>query len=40
MMTTSVEGRAWPVRHPAFQMMTEEARKNLEINPDFYVQGD
>ena len=40
MMTTSVEGRSWPVNHPAFQMMTEEARKNLEINPDFYVGGD
>ena len=38
MMTTSVDGRAWPVSHPAFQMMTEEARKNLEMNPDFYVQ--
>jgi thymidylate synthase len=40
MMTTSVDGRSWPTDHPAFKMMTEEARENLRKNPDHYAKGD
>lgn len=29
--------RAWPTTHPAFQIMTEEARTNLAKDPDFYA---
>ena len=29
--------RSWQSTHPAFVMMTEEARENLKKNPDFYA---
>jgi thymidylate synthase len=37
MRTTSFRERSWTSDHPAFQMMTEEARANLARNPDFYA---
>ena len=36
----NIEQRTWPSDHPAFKMMTEEARENLKRNPDFYAEGD
>lgn len=32
--------RVWKSTHPAFKMMTEEARENLQTDPDFYAKGD
>ena len=37
MRASSFEERAWTSDHPAFQMMTEEARVNLAKSPDFYA---
>ena len=31
--------RAWETTHPAFLMMTEEARENLAKDPDWYAKG-
>jgi thymidylate synthase len=31
--------RAWPSDHPAFEMMTLEARENLAKNPDWYAKA-
>jgi thymidylate synthase len=31
--------RAWPTDHPAFAMMTEEAREKLSRDPDCYAKG-
>ncbi len=31
--------RAWPSDHPAFEMMTLEARKNLAKDPDWYAKA-
>lgn len=33
------EKRAWTSDHPAFQMMTEEAREKLAQDPDWYAKG-
>jgi thymidylate synthase len=30
-------GRAWQSTHPAFEMMTNEARENLAQDPDWYA---
>ena len=32
--------RAWETTHPAFEMMTAEAKQKLNANPDCYVHGD
>jgi len=32
--------RTWSTDHPAFSIMTEEAKQNLATNPDYYSQGD
>ena len=39
MRTTSYADRAWETSHPAFQMMTEEARANLAKDPDWYAKA-
>ena len=31
--------RAWKTTHPAFEMMTKEAREKLKQDPDFYAKG-
>jgi len=31
--------RAWHSTHPAFEMMTVEARENLAKDPDFYAKA-
>jgi len=31
--------RAWSSDHPAFEMMTNEAREKLERDPDWYAKG-
>jgi len=31
--------RAWPSSHPAFEMMTLEARENLARDPDWYAKA-
>ncbi len=36
----NLEQRTYRTDHPAFKMMTEEARENLKIDPDFYSKGD
>lgn len=33
------EKRSWETTHPAFTMMTEEARENLKNDPDFYAKA-
>jgi len=40
MMNSSYIGRAWDTTHPAFEMMTDEARKNLASDPDYYAKGN
>lgn len=37
MKASPFTNRAWPSNHPAFVMMTEEARENLAKNPDWYA---
>ncbi len=32
--------RAWESTHPAFEMMTKEAREKLEQDPDWYAKGN
>ena len=39
MRGTSFADRAWESDHPAFEMMTEEARVNLEKDPDWYAKA-
>ncbi|MBN2137326.1 MAG: hypothetical protein JW720_05945 [Sedimentisphaerales bacterium] len=39
MRNTPFTGRAWPSDHPAFEMMTLEARANLEKDPDWYAKA-
>ncbi len=39
MKNTSFEQRSWTSDHPAFKMMTEEARENLAKDPDFYAKA-
>jgi hypothetical protein len=31
--------RTWSSSHPAFTMMTEEAKQNLLIDNDYYAKG-
>jgi thymidylate synthase len=31
--------RAWESTHPAFEMMTQEARENLSKDPDWYAKA-
>jgi thymidylate synthase len=40
MKKTSFRDRAWETNHPAFEMMTQEARENLARDPDFYAKGN
>ena len=35
-----IEKRVWISDHPAFKIMTQEARKNLAKDPDYYAKGD
>jgi hypothetical protein len=37
MRKNSFTQRAWESTHPAFEMMTNEARENLAKDPDFYA---
>jgi thymidylate synthase len=39
MKSSPFTDRAWDTTHPAFEMMTEEARKNLASDPDFYAKA-
>ena len=39
MRNTPFTNRAWQTTHPAFEMMTEEARRNLAGDPDFYARA-
>ena len=36
----NLEKRVWNSDHPAFMMMTEEAREILKKDPDYYAKGD
>ena len=36
----SFRNRAWETTHPAFQLMTKEARENLAKDPDWYAKGN
>jgi len=40
MNAEDIEKRTYTSNHPAFKMMTEEARENLAKDPDFYLKGD
>lgn len=40
MKTSSYEKRSWNTDHPAFKMMTEDAKEKLKQDPDFYAKGD
>jgi len=40
METTDISSRVYESSHPAFEMMTKDARENLKRNPDFYANGD
>jgi thymidylate synthase len=37
MRQSPFSGRAWQSTHPAFEMMTREARENLAKDPDWYA---
>ena len=39
MRGTSFADRAWESDHPAFEMMTEEAKANLTKDPDWYAKA-
>jgi thymidylate synthase len=39
MRNSSFTDRAWETTHPAFEMMTDEARVNLEKDPDWYAKA-
>jgi len=39
MRTTSYTDRSWETNHPAFEMMTAEARNNLAKDPDCYAKA-
>lgn len=39
MRTSSFSNRAWETGHPAFEMMTAEARENLKKDPDWYAKA-
>lgn len=40
MKKTAFTERAWESTHPAFEMMTQEARENLAKDPDWYAKGN
>lgn len=40
MKTRPIKERVWTSDHPAFKMMTDEARENLLKDPNFYAKGD
>jgi len=40
MKGSSFAERAWESDHPAFEMMTSEAKDNLAKDPDFYAKGN
>ena len=39
MQDGNYKARSWQSDHPAFQMMTEEAREKLAQDPDWYAKG-
>jgi len=39
MQATPFTARAWESAHPAFEMMTQEARENLAKDPDWYAKA-
>jgi thymidylate synthase len=39
MQATPFTARAWESSHPAFEMMTQEARENLAKDPDWYAKA-
>jgi len=39
MRNPNLEKRVWNSNHPAFQMMTEEAKRKLKEDPDWYKKG-
>jgi thymidylate synthase len=39
MRKSSYTNRAWESTHPAFEMMTAEARENLAKDPDWYAKA-
>lgn len=39
MRTTSFTERAWETTHPAFEMMTTEAKAKLAQDPDYYAKA-
>ena len=39
MRTGSYKDRAWETTHPAFEMMTEEAKNKLASDPDWYAKA-
>ena len=39
MTSTSFKDRAWETTHPAFEMMTEEAKNKLAQDPDWYAKA-
>jgi len=39
MKTTPLAGRAWESTHPAFEIMTQEAKQNLAKDPDHYAKA-
>jgi thymidylate synthase len=39
MKKTSFMDRAWESTHPAFEMMTQEAREKLAQDPDWYAKA-
>ena len=39
MKSTSFKDRAWETTHPAFEMMTEEAKNKLAQDPDWYAKA-
>ncbi len=40
MKTINISKRVWRTDHPAFKIMTEEAKENLKKDPDYYLKGD
>ncbi len=40
MRQSPFDQRAWESTHPAFEMMTKEAREKLEQDPDWYAKGN
>jgi hypothetical protein len=39
MRTSPFIGRAWESTHPAFEMMTAEAREKLAKDPDWFARA-